>query len=151
MVIRACDSRAEPSRHRATRAYGHGFVRMVAPNGDITNHTPPLRCSACPCAAPAGLPPTRVRRVNRDPTGRVTNVSPDTAVSEENGRVGTRSEAPDSQRSYDDAEGQAHVLWQLAIPGSQVRVVSRPSPGLALEDRDLTRRTVALGPLPARW
>jgi hypothetical protein len=134
MNIQACDSRAEPSRHRATRAYGHGFVRMIAPNGDITNRRPPLSFSACPCAAPAGLPPTRVARVNRDPTRRVTNESPDTAVSEKNGRGGKRLETPDWQRIDDDAEGQGNVLGQLTIPGSQVRVASRPSPGIAPQD-----------------
>jgi hypothetical protein len=151
MVIRACDSRAEPSRQCATRADGHRFVGMIAPHGDIANHGPPLRFSACPCAAPADLPPIRVPRVNRDPTGRVTNVSPDTAVSEQDGRLGKRSETPDWQRIHDDAEDKGSVLWQLTIPGSQVRVVSRPSLGIALQDRDLTRRAVALRPRPAQW
>jgi len=42
----------------------------------------------------------------RHPTGRVTNVSPDTAVSEEDARLGKRSETAEWRRTDDDAEGQ---------------------------------------------
>jgi len=154
---------ARPRRTRAScrdhdRAHGTPVSKPLEPHGDPEDRLAmrsarsraslqsnqgargrrPTR-SRCVCAQPpAGMPSSPVARVDRDPTGSATNVPPEAAVNAATGRLRKRSETADWQLIPDDAESRGIVVRQLIIPGSQVRVLPRPSP-IPLSKTEISR------------